>query len=270
MSEVTVRKTVPVDAVRIDGGTQSRLKINLDTVASYAEKMEHGEEFPPVVVFFDGKDMWMGDGFHRYHAVKKNGKASIRVDVINGTVRDAILHSYGANGQHGLPMSNEDKWSVVLEMVRDFEWGEWSNREIARQCNVSHVFVAKVRASLTVIEKVEPVIEKGGNVIETSGNVTIDDTKVLQPKIALPVAEYEKLQETIDFLIKENESLTDKLAVGSSDDPEFASKTIDELRDENKQLKIEVRSLTISRDQFQTENAQLIKQVNYLTKKLKK
>lgn len=266
MSEVTVRKTVPIDALRIDGGTQSRLKINVDTISNYAEKMEGGEEFPPVVAFFDGKDMWLGDGFHRYHAIKKLGKASIRADVINGTVRDAILYSKSANAKHGLQMSREDKWNNVLDMVRDFEWGEWSNREIARHCDVSHPFVQKVRDSL--VKKAEDVVEKpkGGNVT-TQGSS--GEPKFTEPP-PVPAAEAEKLQETIDFLLKENENLTDKLASGSSDDPEFTFKTIEELRDENKQLKIEVKSLTISRDQFQTENAQLIKQVNYLTKKLKK
>jgi len=272
MSEVTVRKTVPIDALRIDGGTQSRLKINVDTISNYAEKMEGGEEFPPVVAFFDGKDMWLGDGFHRYHAIKKIGKASIRADVINGTVRDAILYSKSANAKHGLQMSREDKWNNVLDMVTDFEWGEWSNREIARHCDVSHPFVQKVRDSL--VKKTEDVIESPGNVSTKGSKDEPKDESKGEPKFTdpppLPAAEAAKLQDTIDFLLKENEELTDKLAAGSSDDPEFTAKTIDELRDENKQLKIEVKSLTISRDQFQTENAQLIKQVNFLTKKLKK
>jgi hypothetical protein len=268
MSEV-VRKTVPIDAIRIDGGTQSRLKINVDTISDYAEKMERGEEFVPAVVFFDGKDMWLGDGFHRYHAIKKLGKASIRVDMHTGTVRDAILYSKSANAKHGLQMSREDKWNNVLDMVTDFEWGEWSNRDIARHCDVSHPFVQKVRDSL--VKKTEEVIEKpaSGNVTTPKSSKGEPEPKFTEPP-PLPAAEAAKLQDTIDFLLKENEELTDKLASGSSDDPEFTAKTIEELRDENKQLKIEVKSLTISRDQFQTENAQLIKQVNFLTKKLKK
>jgi hypothetical protein len=264
MSEI-VRKTVPIDAIRIDGGTQSRLKINVDTISDYAEKMEGGEEFPPVVAFFDGKDMWLGDGFHRYHAIKKLGKASIRADVHTGTVRDAILYSKSANAKHGLQMSRKDKWNNVLDMVTDFEWGEWSNREIARHCDVSHPFVQKVKDSL--VKKTEEEKPKTGNVTTKKGSP--DEPKFVEPP-PVPAAEASKFQDTIDFLLKENEELTDKLASGGSDDPEFTTKTINELRDENKQLKIEVKSLTISRDQFQTENAQLIKQVNFLTKKLKK
>jgi FtsZ-binding cell division protein ZapB len=171
-------------------------------------------------------------------------------------------------------------------MVGDFEWSEWSDREISRRCHVSHIFVAKVRSS---IDKADEVIEKaqesssdevGRKYVDKHGNVSTMKTaskkkeavkeEEPQPEPSVPAAEADKLQETIEFLIKENEALTDKLAAGSSDDPEFTARTIEELRDENKQLRIEVKSLTISRDQFQAENAQLMKQVNYLTKKLKK
>jgi hypothetical protein len=288
MSEVkdTVIKNVPAVAIRIDGGTQSRTKINIDAVEDYAAKMADGVEFPPVVVFFDGKDHWLADGFHRYHALRKIQKASVRCQVQNGTVRDAILYSFGANGMHGLPMTNEDKWHIVTEMVGDFEWSEWSDREISRRCHVSHIFVAKVRSS---VGKADEVIEKaqessseevGRKYVDKHGNVSTmkpaskkkEAVKEEEPPVepSVPAAEADKLQETIEFLIKENEALTDKLAAGSSDDPEFTARTIEELRDENKQLRIEVKSLTISRDQFQAENAQLMKQVNYLTKKLKK
>ena len=78
-----------------------------------------------------------------------------------------------------------------------------------------------------------------------------------------------KQQEAIDFLVQENEKLTDQLAVQGSADPELAGKTIAELRDEIKQLTIELNSVKISRDQFQAENAQLKKQVVYLQKQLK-
>ena len=288
MSEIkdTVIKNVPAVAIRIDGGTQSRTKINIDAVEDYAAKMADGVEFPPVVVFFDGKDHWLADGFHRYHALRKIQKASVRCQVQNGTVRDAILYSFGANGMHGLPMTNEDKWHIVTEMVGDFEWSEWSDREISRRCHVSHIFVAKVRSS---VGKADEVIEKaqessseevGRKYVDKHGNVSTMKPaskkkeavkeEEPQPEPSVPAAEADKLQETIEFLIKENEALTDKLAAGSSDDPEFTARTIEELRDENKQLRIEVKSLTISRDQFQAENAQLMKQVNYLTKKLKK
>ena len=134
-------KTLPMDVIRIDGGTQSRTKINTDAVDTYAQHMLEGAEFPAAVAFFDGKEYWLADGFHRYHAIKKAKKVSMQCNIVNGTVRDAILYSFGANGLHGLPMSNEDKWHIVTEMLSDFEWGEWTDREIDRKStrlNSSH------------------------------------------------------------------------------------------------------------------------------------
>ena len=64
------KKTLPLDAIRIDGGTQSRQEINTDWVGSIYEKMLTGTVFKPVVVFFDGKEYWLADGFHRYHALR--------------------------------------------------------------------------------------------------------------------------------------------------------------------------------------------------------
>ena len=110
------KKTLPLDAIRIDGGTQSRTKIRTDVVDSYAESMADGAEFPPGVAFFDGKEHWLADGFHRYHALKKNKKVSMICNIVNGTVRDAILYSYGVNGMHGLQMSPEDKRHIVMEL----------------------------------------------------------------------------------------------------------------------------------------------------------
>lgn len=261
MSEVkfVATKTLPMDVIRIDGGTQSREKIHTEVVDDYAAKMSDGEVFPAGIAFFDGKEYWLADGFHRYHALRKNRKSSMSCDIVNGTLREAIMYSYGANAKHGMPMTNKDKWRIVTEILNDFEWGDLKDREIARRVGVSHVFVAKVRMSLKEGEKPAKKAAKA----PAKQEVVKDE----RPQIN---EQEERLQETIDFLMEENQKLTDQLATNTAEDPEFTAKTLDELRDENKQLRIEVKSLTISRDQFQAENAQLIKQVNYLTKKLKK
>ena len=98
-------------------------------------------------------------------------------------------------------------------------------------------------------------------------------TKAQPPKVEEPppVPSFENEQaETIKYLINENEKLTDQLASKSAADPKLAEETIAELREEIRVLRIELGAVKTSRDQFQAENAQLIKQVNYLTKKIKK
>lgn len=259
-------KTLPIDAINITGGTQSRLSIKEDYVEEIYEKMKDGVEYEPVKAFFDGKEYWLGDGFHRYHATRKNGKASIRCYVTNGLLREAILYSKVANNLHGLQPTLQDKLHNAKEMIGDFEWGEWSNREIGRICDLSHVTIAKLRIG-KVPEKVK-FLDKDG---EVKTRVTKPEKPVKTFDVATPAtpADDGKQQEAIDFLVQENEKLSDQLAVQGSVDPELAGKTIAELRDEIKQLTIELNSVKISRDQFQAENAQLKKQLVYLQKQLK-
>lgn len=266
--KVIATKALPIDVIRIDGETQSRTKIHQDVVDDYAEKMADGAVFPAPVAFFDGKEYWLADGFHRYHATRKNKKASLSCDVINGTVRDARFYSFGANATHGLPPTYEDKVQSANRMLADSEWGQKSDREIGRHCGLSHPTIAKLRAAMNPAKAKEPRVVK-----DKHGN----DTKVKpkEPELKTPPVldekdmEIEMLKEQVEALSEENDRLTMELAIGSADDPEFTKNTIEDLRAEVKQLTIENKSLTISRDQFQAENAQLIKQVNFLTKKLK-
>ena len=272
MSTAFERKTMPITALRIDGGTQSRAMILQATVDTYAEAMADGAEFPPVVAFFDGKDYWLADGFHRYHATRKNKRASIVTNVTTGTVRDAILYSFGANGMHGMQMTGDDKRRIVTEMLNDFEWGQWSDREIARVCHVSHTFVAKVRVETGSAPSKVKYKDKSGEVRERTR-----DAK--PPKKAEPVLKekepdvnpFESEQaETIKFLIGENEKLTDQLAVKGATDPKAAEELIAELRAQIKVLEVELAAVKTSRDQFQAENSQMKKQLVSYQRQLKK
>jgi uncharacterized ParB-like nuclease family protein len=136
-------------AIRIDGNTQLRAETNQDTVDGYAQDMLAGDVFPPVVVYHDGTDYWLSDGFHRYHAVEQVGKDEIDVEVRQGTRRDAQLNAAAANRKHGLQFTNADKRRIVTIFLSDAEWSKWSDREIARQCGVSQPFVSKMREALT-------------------------------------------------------------------------------------------------------------------------
>lgn len=141
-----------VSQLHTDGGTQPRVAINDTTVAEYAEALRQGEKFPPVVVFRDSAKYWLADGFHRYFAHKQAGVEKIEADVREGTLRDAILYSVGANAEHGLKRTNQDRRKAVLtlltnETVAVNEEGEpWSDREIAKRCKVSHPFASKIRS----------------------------------------------------------------------------------------------------------------------------
>jgi hypothetical protein len=69
----------------------------------------------------------------------------IECKVHPGNRDDAILFACSANAQHGLPRSRSDKVKAVTTLIRSERWSGWSDREIARQCGVTHPFVAAVR-----------------------------------------------------------------------------------------------------------------------------
>ena len=131
--------------IRIDGGTQMRVSINMDMVKEFAEAFREGAQFDPIVVFFDGVYYWLSDGFHRYHATEAANITTINCEIILGTLRDAILYALKANHRHGLRRTNADKRKSVQTMLDDAEWCLLSNIKIAKHCEVSETFVAAIR-----------------------------------------------------------------------------------------------------------------------------
>ena len=141
--------TLDIKEIRLDGGTQSRVKLSEETVSEFADSYRAKIEFPPVVVFWDGPgdDAWLADGFHRVYAAKRVGRTRIAADIRQGDKRDAILYSVGANSEHGLRRTNADKRKAVTMLLRDEEWGKRSDRWIAERCGVSAPTVAATRAA---------------------------------------------------------------------------------------------------------------------------
>ena len=256
-------KTLNLNNIIIDKGTQSRAAISEDTVIDYAEAMQAGDTFPPVVVYHDGVDYYLADGFHRLHAAKRLHKASIQADVRTGTLRDAILYSLGANHDHGLRRSNADKRKCVQTLLEDFEWGELSVNEMARICGVSPQLVTAVKLEM----------EGGAKVSTVKTNAPKKPVK-LETVVEAPLNLTEEKDEAVQELVAENQRLSDRLAVEAMDASEeeklAASETIAEMREQIRILEIENQSLKISRDTYQRENAELKKTVSSLQRKLKK
>jgi hypothetical protein len=117
-------------------------------MAEFVEAMLLGADFPPVTVFKDGSTYWLADGFHRVSAAKQAGLETIRTEVREGILRDAILFAVGCNDTHGLRRSNADKRKAVEMLLADEEWATKSDRWIAEKCLVSPTFVGSMRASI--------------------------------------------------------------------------------------------------------------------------
>ena len=152
-------RSVKLTDIRIDGGTQTRVSLDTETVAEYAEKMEAGVKFPAVVVFYDGSDYWMADGFHRFHSSRQCGYLDILAEVRTGTRIDALKYALGANRDHALKRSNADKRRCVEIALREF--GGMSDRAISEMCGVSNDFVSRHRPQLSLNDSSTPKTRTG-------------------------------------------------------------------------------------------------------------
>jgi hypothetical protein len=155
----TKTKSINIDQIRTDGGTQPRETIDRCVVDDYSRAIA---DLPPVVVYYDGSDYWLADGFHRLEAHILTNAAFIDCEVRQGTVRDAILYSVSANANHGIRRTNADKRRSVLRLLNDGEWGKWSDRKIADQCGVSNSFVGDVRQESSVALQQMRMVDRGG------------------------------------------------------------------------------------------------------------
>lgn len=271
-----MNKTLNLGVLELDGRLQSRVEIDEDAVADYALALESGDKFPAVLAFFDGIKYYLTDGYHRYHAHKRAGKASIEVEVVNGTFRDAIFHATSVNSKHGMRRSNADKRKAVMTLLEDFEWEGMSSSEIARHCGVSVAFVSNLRnVTGKQTESTVKYKDKDGEVKEKkkAAGRPAKEPELKEPAPEPKQEEADQQQEGIDMLLAENEELKARLAVAAMDaTPEekaMAEQTIAELREELRLAKIEMTAIRVSRDTFQAENAQLKKQVSMLQRKLK-
>ena len=142
---------IEIIRLRRDGGTQIRQGVSQETINDYAEKMRAGVVFPPVIAFYDGTAYWLADGFQRSSARLESGFPTIDVDVRPGTQRDAVLFACGANAEHGLRRTNEDKRRAVETLLADPEWSRKNATWIADKCKVSGQWVGRI------IKEREPV-----------------------------------------------------------------------------------------------------------------
>jgi uncharacterized ParB-like nuclease family protein len=172
--------------IRTDGGTQMRAKLVHDVCVNYEELILAGVELPPVDVFHDGKDLWLADGFHRYHGAKGAGKDDIKCNVHRGTARDAILFAIGANHAHGLMRTDDDKWNAVTALLNDEEWVLWSDRRIAEAAGVGSDLVGTVRKQLSLNDSSSPAAK-------TKDEPKLGkDGKKRKPRAAAPAAPVEQ------------------------------------------------------------------------------
>jgi hypothetical protein len=145
-----------ISMIRRDGGTQMRVDLNQEAVAAYAERMEAGDSFPPVVVFHDGSTHWLADGFHRVAAAQKVANdhlvkgdhskwSEIAVDIHAGDRQQAIRYAISANRTNGLRRTNADKQIAVRAALAHPDMCDMTDQAIADEAGVSRFMVQQSR-----------------------------------------------------------------------------------------------------------------------------
>jgi ParB-like chromosome segregation protein Spo0J len=266
--------------IRIDGGTQPRQTINDTVIQEYSDAVFDGTHLPPVDIFFDGNNHWLADGFHRYFAYKKAGLKEIPALIHNGTQRDAIFFSVGANATHGLRRTKEDKIQAIRTVLGDLEYADASDNEIAKLVKLTRQTVQRLRNEMGIEDK-SKVVKRGDQTFKQEPKKTEDkldkQTKAEKPTTVEVVIGDNKTQELthlVTELAEENDQLRAKLSVHQMDATEeekvSALDTINELRNRIKDLERELAAVTTSRNDFQLKNSELLKQVVYWKKKADK
>ncbi len=177
-----------LDEIRRDGGTQPRAKIDLRHIQLLEQQIEDGKRLEPITVFYDGESYWLADGFHRWHAHRNQSEDAIACAIYQGSQRDAILYSVGANADNkpALPRNQQDKRQAVLTLLQDPEWSQWSDREISRQCKVSDRTVNRLRQSICVIVA-DTKVNKDRKAKRGGKTYTVDTTNI--GKTSAPLSE---------------------------------------------------------------------------------
>ena len=139
---------IKLDRIRTDGGTQPRAAIDFDAVDDYTDAMAAGIKFPPVVIFQDGDNYWLADGFHRVKAADQAGLDEITCELHQGTQQDAQWYSFSANKTNGLRRTNDDKGRAVQAALLHSLSAGLSDRQIAQHVGVDHTTVLRWREKL--------------------------------------------------------------------------------------------------------------------------
>jgi hypothetical protein len=253
-------KNVSLNEIRIDGGTQGRTVIDQQTVYQYVDCMKDGDVFPPLETVFDGTTHWLVDGFHRYHAYKILGAKKVEVQYKPGTQEEAQVISFGVNGKHGKPRTNDDKNKIVLAALEHPMLKDKTNYEIAKVCAVSQPFVAGLRdpekKEKQAKQKEQHIQKKAKEIVEQSGQDTnpISSDQGLGPDADELKANELAMQADMETMYK---------LLDSDDALAEAHEEIKRLNHQNAQLEIRLHGLM-------NEKNAAIKMVKDLQKQLEK
>ncbi len=147
-------KLVDISQVDTTGGTQMRTETeDPEVIDDYVlaiqgegqlDPRNHGV-MPPVICFWDGKTLWLADGFYRLSASIKAGEDKIWAVIYRGTLDTARWYACATNQSHGVRRTYADKRKAVGVAMAHVRGKDMPNRELARWVGVAESFVRKIK-----------------------------------------------------------------------------------------------------------------------------
>lgn len=254
--------------------------------------MEIGVQNP--ITVFEGMVI---DGWHRYTAANELGMDCPVVELGDVDPRDFVLAQNKAR-------RHVTQAQLALATTAVYAWKPVGNPEFAQ--SHTECAIAKSNEELAAIAGVHKNTITQAKAVQTKAAPEVLEA-VKRGEIGLPKAaaiaklpkeeqaaaihkpapkaapeappvtanhELEEAVSTINELAAENDQLRDRVAVaamsGTDEERAMAAETIAALRDQIKTLEAELDAVRTSRDTFQRQNAELMKQVRLQQKQIKK
>lgn len=133
---------------------QVRAKLDKEWCKQYAADKAAGATFPPIIIFrLPNGRLVVTDGYHRVDAWKALGLQTIRCQVREGTMQDALLAAIEANTakyHRGRLFGKDDRKHAVNMLLADPVCRKWADQRIAKHCGLSSETVTRHRAAFNV------------------------------------------------------------------------------------------------------------------------
>jgi ParB-like chromosome segregation protein Spo0J len=243
------------------------------------------------IALFDGKVI---DGWHRYRAANDLGIDCPSVDIGDVDPRDFVLAQNKARrhitqAQLGMATTAVYQWNPKAGRPTKESSTEYpikTNSELAAIAGVSKKTITQAKAvQSNAAPEVQEAVKRGEIGLPKAAAIAKLPQSEQAAAISKPAPkpasepapvnhELEDAAQAINELAAENEELRDRVAVaamqGTEEEKAEAAQTIAELRNQIKTLEAELDATRTSRDGFQGQNSELMKQVRMLERKLKK
>jgi ribosomal protein L11 len=244
---------------------------------SLKESIENIGVQMPIVIFEDQ----VIDGWNRYRAANDLGMDcpttafddSLDPRDFVKAMNDARRHITGS--QRAIAIVAIYKWHPAHRGNKVEVTSTLTQKALAEEAGVSKKTIQQAQAAQKA--GLSEKVKSGELSVEQASNIAKGKPAKPEAKPAEPTPvnhELEEAAQAINELAAENEELRDRVAVaamqGTDEEKAEAAQTIAELRSHITTLEAELDATRTSRDGFQSQNSELMKQVRMLERKLKK